>query len=192
MKTVGIRENFPSSAVSWPSDPVQMSRGSGDRLVSGRCRAMPALWVLVLVMLAAVVPGVSASSHAAAAPSGVSAVSAGFEYYCFNKRGVFKTGTRIALADWNRDGRTDECFGIAPDRRIYHAWPASNGWDPMPNNGLADNMANPGWNVADITGGGQLRSAHVLVNGKGLYFSCLDTGPQSPKKWSPWSQRGCI
>lgn len=197
MTTVGIRWAVPPSGVAWSSDPLQMSRGrrrgSRHSLVPGRRRAIPAMWILVLAVLSAVVPGVGVSPYAAAAPSVSAAASSstGFEYYCFYKRGVFKTGTHVVLADWNRDGQIDECFGIAPDRRIYHVWPASNGWIPMPNNGLADNMADPGWNAINYAGG-QQRSVHVLVNGKGTYFSCLDTGYPPWKHWSPWSQTGCV
>ena len=63
-----------------------------------------------------------------------------YNFECFNAEGTFRAGSRILAVDWNDDGRWDECFGIAPDRRIYHAWPNSVGWDPMPNDGRADDV----------------------------------------------------
>ena len=162
MKTTGISGAVPRRA-----------------LVPGRRRAMPAMVIVVLVMLAAVVPGIGVSPQAAATSA------AGFQYNCHGRIGVLKTGTRVALADWDRDGTPDECFGIAPDRRIYHAWRTSNGWDPMPHNGLADNMEDPGWNAVDY-GGGQQRSVYVVVYDKGTYVSCRDTGYPDWAQWSPW------
>jgi hypothetical protein len=62
-------------------------------------------------------------------------------YECFGWVGDFKGNSRVMLVDWNKDNRWDECFGIAPNRAIYHAWPNSVGWDPMPNGGAADDVA---------------------------------------------------
>jgi hypothetical protein len=47
------------------------------------------------------------------------------------------------LVNWDGDSDYDECFGIAPSRTIWHAWPGSGRWQEMPNNGRADDMY--GW-----------------------------------------------
>ena len=70
---------------------------------------------------------------------------ASFQATCFGHTGVFRDNTRIAVAYWDGDLYYDECFGISPDRRIYHVWRASPGWVEMPNNGRADNMSDPGY-----------------------------------------------
>ncbi|MDX3190106.1 hypothetical protein PV458_16995 [Streptomyces sp. MN03-5084-2B] len=56
---------------------------------------------------------------------------------CFNYVGTFKQDTGVWVVGW-QGGSTYECFGIAPDRTIWHAWPGSGGWKPMPGNGRAD------------------------------------------------------
>lgn len=57
--------------------------------------------------------------------------------------GDFKPNTTIYKVDWDRDGTVDECFGVAPDRTIWHEWARSNGWVRMPGGGLADDMLPP-------------------------------------------------
>ena len=57
--------------------------------------------------------------------------------------GDFKAGSDVLAIDWDRNGTVDECFGIAPDRSIWHEWASSNGWVRMPGGGLADNMLPP-------------------------------------------------
>jgi hypothetical protein len=67
-----------------------------------------------------------------------------FNYTCFGYTGTFKTGSTVMLVDWEDAGTgTDECFGIAPNRTIWHAWPGSGGWKQMPNNGRADDTWAP-------------------------------------------------
>jgi hypothetical protein len=61
-----------------------------------------------------------------------------FKYGCFGYTRTFRAATRIALIDWQEDGSYDECFGIAQDGTIWHAWRNSGGWKEMPN-GYADN-----------------------------------------------------
>ncbi|MFD8497838.1 hypothetical protein [Amycolatopsis sp. NPDC059657] len=64
---------------------------------------------------------------------------------CYNGRvscagyyGTFKAGSYAMVATWDNSGDAYECFGIATDRTIWHAWPGSGGWKPMPGNGHAD------------------------------------------------------
>jgi hypothetical protein len=95
--------------------------------------------------------------------------------YCFNQEGHFRLGTSVIKVDWTSNGSFDECFGIAPDRRIYHAWPNSVGWDPMPNNGLADIV-----DIAFPVSGNHTISVFVYSNNKD-YCSTLAQGA-----WTPW------
>ena len=57
---------------------------------------------------------------------------------CYGYYGTFKVGTDVIVVDWNTS--SDECFGIATDRTIWHTWPGSGGWRPMPGNGHADGI----------------------------------------------------
>jgi hypothetical protein len=89
----------------------------------------------------------SDSGRAAAAPArpaGTDAiiinrepVPASGKVNCYNYIGTFKQGTYVVVVDWQAS-TSDECFGIATDRTIWHAWPGSGGWKPMPGNGHAD------------------------------------------------------
>lgn len=78
-----------------------------------------------------------------ASPAAVSAAPASMTYECFGYTGTFMAGTKIIKADWNSDGNPDECFGVAPNRHIYHSWPGRS-WVEMPNNGRADDMGGYG------------------------------------------------
>jgi hypothetical protein len=55
---------------------------------------------------------------------------------CYGYTGTFRAGTHVMVVDWATT--RDECFGIATDRTIWHTWPGSGGWTPMPGNGHAD------------------------------------------------------
>jgi hypothetical protein len=94
---------------------------------------------------------------------------------CFGYIGNFREGTGILVADWDGVGNADECFGIAPNRTIWHAWAGSGGWKEMPNNGRADYM-----HSAYTTGG--RAGVRVWVNGIGLYCSTRNAGPG----WGAW------
>ncbi len=89
-----------------------------------------------------------------------------------------KAGSNVALADWNGDHTWDECFAIAPDRTIWHAWPRSGAWRVMPNNGVADDTSGA-W--TDSAG---RRVVSVWVNGYGRYCSWLTSSG-----WQGW--HGC-
>lgn len=56
-----------------------------------------------------------------------------FDYSAFGYKGHFLHNTRIALVDYNLDGKYDEAFGIAPNGTVWHAWNNSNGWHEMMN-----------------------------------------------------------
>lgn len=54
--------------------------------------------------------------------------------------GYLKCGSTATAADWNRDGRVDEVFGVADNRTIWHDWKNAGYWREMPHNGRADEM----------------------------------------------------
>lgn len=93
---------------------------------------------------------------------------------CFGREGSFRAGTSVVKVDWESNRQYDECFGIAPDRQIYHAWRSSAGWDPMPNNGRADKAEIP------FLYQNQYHTISVYVYGKGGYCSTLT------KFWLAW------
>ncbi|MCU7728522.1 hypothetical protein ODJ79_32830 [Actinoplanes sp. KI2] len=99
-----------------------------------------------------------------ASPSPASAAASSFNDDCFGYVGTFKGGTQVVWADWNSDDITDECFGIAPSRTIWHAWPQSGGWQEMPNHGLADKVDGAG---VDLNGTHKVR---VYVSGSRHYY----------------------
>jgi hypothetical protein len=102
-------------------------------------------------------------------------------YECFGYTGTFKYGTIILKPDWDRatSGPTkgpDECFGVAPNGVVYHAW-RNHPWIPMPyHNVLADNMA--GWDVQLIGG-----IREVYMQSAGAYYHA-----QLNPTWGTWQQ----
>lgn len=109
-----------------------------------------------------------------AAPEGVGIQS--WTTSCFGYTGTFKDASVVIEANYDYTGATEECFGIAPNRTIWHAWPNSGGWKQMPNNGRADNMA--GWYK---NGDGRV-GVIVYVNSVGDYCSLRNQGPG----WGGW------
>ncbi|WIX85640.1 hypothetical protein [Amycolatopsis sp. DG1A-15b] len=101
-----------------------------------------------------VLVGGGRASAAPAQPAGTAAtaywasVPANGRVNCFNYWGTFKQGTDVLVVDWATSS-TNECFGIAPDRTIWHAWTGSGGWKVMPGNGRADYIYDVGENVAN-------------------------------------------
>jgi hypothetical protein len=101
--------------------------------------------VLLLALLGTLFSATAQASAASAEPVGVEGtvtrmapVPANGRVNCYGYYGTFKTGTYVMVVDWVTT--SDECFGIAPDRTIWHAWPGSGGWRQMPGNGRADHM----------------------------------------------------
>jgi hypothetical protein len=103
---------------------------------------------------------------------------------CFGYTGNFKSGTRMEYADWNSDSTPDECFGIAPNRTIWHAWPHSGGWFEMPNDGRADNVV--GSFRAIVGSPGYAHKVIVRVTGGADYYSWLWESRNDG--WYGWSQ----
>ncbi|MFB7216499.1 hypothetical protein [Streptomyces sp. NPDC056255] len=95
-------------------------------------------------------------------------------------QGYYKCGTDVSKVDWNRDGRTDEVFVIAPDRTIWHVWKSAGGWKVMPGNGRADNMMGP-------NGTGDPRRCIVVYVNRGYHYwqNCFYNG-----KWHNWTTAG--
>ncbi|GAB3444275.1 hypothetical protein GCM10027436_32320 [Actinophytocola sediminis] len=101
--------------------------------------------LIVGVLIAAAPAAVSAPAESAepwtvsATPVGPSASDVGAQYFssCFGYRGEFRSGTTVVAVDWSTD--VDECFGIAPNRTIWHTWPGAGRWHQMPDSsGRAD------------------------------------------------------
>jgi hypothetical protein len=59
-----------------------------------------------------------------------------YNFACFGYTGTFKDGSEVMIVGWSTTQA--ECFGVAPDRTVWHVWPASGGWKLMPGNGRAD------------------------------------------------------
>jgi hypothetical protein len=96
-----------------------------------------------------------------------------------NPQGSFRRNTQILKVDWNNDGRINECFGIAPDKSIWHIWNGSRGWQKMPNGGRADNTY--GWYSPNRN----TRYISVCVYNSGVWRSKNVRGT-----WGPWSLIG--
>ncbi|MFJ6673599.1 hypothetical protein ACIQMJ_21025 [Actinosynnema sp. NPDC091369] len=69
----------------------------------------------------------------------VTAVPSTGKVSCYGYTGTFLAGTNVVVVNWL--STDDECFGIATDRTIWHAWPGSGGWHKMPGGGYADSVA---------------------------------------------------
>jgi hypothetical protein len=106
-----------------------------------------------------------------------SAASASYDKACWHW-GTFKDYSYVMEADWDGDGATDECFGIAPNRTIWHDWRTAGKWQPMPNDGHADDTC--GWGRDRLTG---YRKVGVWVDGYGYYYSLFST---ASNRWLPW------
>jgi hypothetical protein len=98
---------------------------------------------------------------------------------CFNFWHTFIPGTQIRQVDWNGDRVWDECYGIAPDRTIWHAWPG-HGWVKMPGPGLADNTL-----PAQLAGGNHRMVVYVAGPPASHWYTEL-----LPSGWSSWFRCG--
>jgi hypothetical protein len=96
-------------------------------------------------------------------PSRMTPVPANGRVSCWGYYGTFKTGTHVMVVDWQTS--SDECFGIATDRTIWHAWPNSNGWHRMPGGGHADFIYNLPYEQPD-----GFRMVPVFASSNGTYW----------------------
>jgi hypothetical protein len=71
--------------------------------------------------------------------------------------GQLRCGTHIVDVNWFSSG-TRESFGIAPNGRIWHAWPRSGGGKEIPSHGRADDTYGFAWSYPS-------RTAAVVKNG---------------------------
>jgi hypothetical protein len=120
----------------------------------------------------------------AASPLPASAAAATYQSFplkpnnhftCFGYEGTFLKDSRVMTVQWY-GGATNECFGIAPDRSIWHVWEGSGGWKPMPNGGLADNTIR-----AFSSSNPYTRYIQVCVLGSGTWESQNVNGT-----WNSW------
>jgi len=89
---------------------------------------------------------------------------------CYGYYGTFKVGTEVMVVDWATS--SDECFGIATDRTIWHTWPGSGGWTPMPGNGHADYIYD-----YIVEGSDGFRAISVYIPSAPSYFWCQNYTP---------------
>ena len=101
---------------------------------------------------------------------------------CYGYYGTFKAETLVFVVDWITS--SNECFGIATDNTIWHAWPNSGGWHPMPGNGHADSVAFGLFREDPVT---KFKKAAVyaIVNDS---FWCQNYYPSTD--WSGWYRCG--
>ena len=92
--------------------------------------------------------------------------------------GNFKKGSHVLTVDWDRNGTIDECFGVAPNRTIWHDWATSGGWQQMYGGGLADDMLPPQW-----PGGGKRRVVVYVANPWSHWYQDFIPGSGWTKKW---------
>jgi hypothetical protein len=119
------------------SDPVGEFRGrSGGFEVRQQSRAGGTAGTLLGAGLASAEPDQTEGTTAGIIR--VTPVPANGRVSCYGYYGTFKAGTDVIVVDWAT--ASDECFGIATDRTIWHAWPNSGGWKPLPGNGHADHV----------------------------------------------------
>ncbi|KAA2252427.1 hypothetical protein F0L68_35900 [Solihabitans fulvus] len=89
--------------------------------------------------------------------------------------GIFRDNSRVMHVTWPGDSNV-ECFGIAPNRTIWHAWNGSGGWVEMPGGGRADDT----WDAWQDTNGN--RTVKMQVNGAGFWCSTYPAGGN----WGSW------
>lgn len=132
--------------------------------------------------------GNSSTAAAAARPSSGSESAAGAAacrqpITAWGYTGYRMCGTgKQAWIDWNRDGRTDEVFVIAPNRTIWHTWKSAGRWVEMPGNGRADKMMG-----AAETGNPNRRCVIVYVYNASYHYwqNCFYSG-----RWHDWGITG--
>lgn len=141
-------------------------------------------WVTGLSLVGALLGGAMPASAASGSDTPTAAAQRSVQprgpVECFGHVGYFRDGTTVLFVDWDRDGVVDECFGIGPDRAIWHTWRGAGGWRQMPHNGRADDMVDAHFNSL-----GQ-RTVKVYVRNINRYF-CSSFGSSG---WQPWV--GCL
>ena len=95
---------------------------------------------------------------------------------CFGKEGTFLKDSKVIAVQWY-GGATNECFGIGPDRTIWHIWEDSGEWRRMPNGGRADDTIR-----AFSSSNPHTRYIQVCVLGSGTWES-----QNVNNTWSSWS-----
>jgi len=109
----------------------------------------------------AVTPAAASTTGAAVRPMSTETthyytdVPPGGRVSCFGYYGTFLANSRVVVVNWVYT--SDECFGIATDRTIWHAWVGSGGWQRMPGNFHADDIAGIRDESADGTKGVRVR-----------------------------------
>lgn len=105
---------------------------------------------------------------------------------CFGYSGTFRDGSDVLLVNWFGSGRL-ECFGIAPDRTIWHTWPGHGVWSLMPHNGRADDV----FNASSFAGGRRIFRVWVAPGPPGQVSGVYCTEDRGDGRWRPWYRTGC-
>lgn len=142
-----------------------------------RRATVAAVGVTTLVAGPATASAAPANTSTARAPE--MSAQAGVPDSCFGYAGTFLAGSKRVKVDWNRDGKVDECFGIAPNRHIYHAWPG-HPWVEMPHNGRADDVAAA---ATDVETGHHAVIVWIKATKQDYYSELIGT-------WQPWKLSG--
>ncbi|MCF1592250.1 hypothetical protein [Streptomyces muensis] len=137
-----------------------------------------------LLVATATLAGLAGTALPAASAAAVepAAAAARCSVKAWGHQGHYKCGTdlKAGYIDWNRDGRTDEVFVIAPNRTIWHTWKNAGGWKEMPGSGRADDMLG-------ANGTGDPRRCVVVYVNRGYHYwqNCHYNG-----KWHNWTTSG--
>lgn len=103
----------------------------------------------------------------------VTPVPANGRVSCYGYYGTFLVGSDVIVVDWYTTNN-NECFGIATDRTIWHAWQGSGGWKPLPGNGHADDT----WGTYENLDTHQ-RTIKVVIYGAPQPYWCQDYTPST-------------
>lgn len=98
-----------------------------------------------------------------------------YEAECYGYWGTFRDGVPVYERHWPSGG--EECFGIAPNRTIWHAWPGSGGWQEMPGNGRADDFVS-----FPETNGRRVVKVYVV----GSSTDWCNANPPGSASWGSW------
>ncbi|MCC8245491.1 hypothetical protein [Saccharothrix luteola] len=119
----------------------------------------------------------SASTQSVGA-SGIIAVTpvpANGRVSCYGYYGTFLVGSDVIVVDWVTSNN-NECFGIATDRTIWHAWQGSGGWKRLPGNGHADDT----WGIEEVFSSDPAdtrRTIKVVIYGAARPYWCQTYTP---------------
>jgi hypothetical protein len=147
-----------------------------------RRKTVTVLLALVGTLLAGVLTAGSAAAAQEVPVMQATSVPANGRVSCYGYYGTFRTDTLVIVVDWITS--SNECFGIATDNTIWHTWPNSGGWRPMPGNGHADSIAYTQFREDPVT---KFRKIAVYAAVNDSYW-CQNYYPSTD--WGGWYRCG--